>query len=94
MCSPRSPHLLVTRYGFCADMYLYIARAKRDAWDMAAEICLTQLPTLLEDPNADLQNLNLHSFPVMVISSKFFGKVDVTLEYEACTGFNMAEEFR
>ncbi|KAI8571174.1 hypothetical protein RHMOL_Rhmol01G0098100 [Rhododendron molle] len=55
MCSPRSPHLLVTRYGFCADMYLYIARAKRDAWDMAAEICLTQLPTLLEDPNADLQ---------------------------------------
>ncbi|KAG5552694.1 hypothetical protein RHGRI_010703 [Rhododendron griersonianum] len=27
----------------------------RDAWDMAAEICLTQLPTLLEDPNADFQ---------------------------------------
>ncbi|KAI8559441.1 hypothetical protein RHMOL_Rhmol04G0173900 [Rhododendron molle] len=26
-----------------------------DAWDMAAEICLTQLPTLLEDPNADFQ---------------------------------------
>ncbi|XP_058214721.1 regulatory-associated protein of TOR 1-like isoform X3 [Rhododendron vialii] len=26
-----------------------------DAWDMAAEICLSQLPTLLEDPNADFQ---------------------------------------
>ncbi|KAI8529895.1 hypothetical protein RHMOL_Rhmol11G0010300 [Rhododendron molle] len=50
-----------------------------DAWDMAAEICLTQLLTLLEDPNADLQNLNLHSFPVMVISSKFFGKPCVTV---------------
>ncbi|GFY83843.1 regulatory-associated protein of TOR 1 [Actinidia rufa] len=26
-----------------------------DAWDMAGEICLSQLPTLLEDPNADFQ---------------------------------------
>ncbi|CAH1446030.1 unnamed protein product [Lactuca virosa] len=26
-----------------------------DAWDMAAEICLSQLPTLLEDPNAEFQ---------------------------------------
>ncbi|XP_057473972.1 regulatory-associated protein of TOR 1-like isoform X2 [Actinidia eriantha] len=26
-----------------------------DAWDMAAEICLAQLPTLVEDPNADFQ---------------------------------------
>ncbi|KAL3830244.1 hypothetical protein ACJIZ3_019046 [Penstemon smallii] len=24
-----------------------------DAWDMAAEICLSQLPTLIEDPNAE-----------------------------------------
>lgn len=27
----------------------------RDAWDMAAEICLSQLPTLVEDPNAEFQ---------------------------------------
>ncbi|KAL0338105.1 UNVERIFIED_CONTAM: Regulatory-associated protein of TOR 1 [Sesamum angustifolium] len=26
-----------------------------DAWDMAAEICLSQLPTLVEDPNAEFQ---------------------------------------
>ncbi|KAM7526570.1 hypothetical protein LguiA_016472 [Lonicera macranthoides] len=26
-----------------------------DAWDMAAEICLSQLPTLLKDPNAEFQ---------------------------------------
>lgn len=26
-----------------------------DAWDMAAEICLSQLPSLVEDPNADFQ---------------------------------------
>ncbi|KAL5709830.1 Regulatory-associated protein of TOR 1 [Ranunculus cassubicifolius] len=26
-----------------------------DAWDMAAEICLTQLPLLLDDPNAEFQ---------------------------------------
>lgn len=25
----------------------------RDAWDMAAEICLSQLPALIEDPNAE-----------------------------------------
>lgn len=27
----------------------------RDAWDMAAEICLSQLPTLVDDPNAEFQ---------------------------------------
>ncbi|XP_031102794.1 regulatory-associated protein of TOR 1-like isoform X1 [Ipomoea triloba] len=26
-----------------------------DAWDMAAEICLSQLPTLVEDPNTEFQ---------------------------------------
>ncbi|TYH98493.1 hypothetical protein ES332_A11G000100v1 [Gossypium tomentosum] len=26
-----------------------------DAWDMAAEICLSQLPSLVEDPNAEFQ---------------------------------------
>ncbi|PON53561.1 Regulatory associated protein of TOR [Parasponia andersonii] len=26
-----------------------------DAWDMAAELCLSQLPSLVEDPNADFQ---------------------------------------
>ncbi|KAL3531617.1 hypothetical protein ACH5RR_005138 [Cinchona calisaya] len=26
-----------------------------DAWDMASEICLSQLPTLVEDPNAEFQ---------------------------------------
>lgn len=27
----------------------------RDAWDMAAEICLSQLPALVEDPNLEFQ---------------------------------------
>ncbi|KAL9673526.1 hypothetical protein QQ045_029785 [Rhodiola kirilowii] len=27
-----------------------------DAWDMAAEICLSQLPSLVEDPNAEFQS--------------------------------------
>ncbi|XP_044508868.1 regulatory-associated protein of TOR 1-like isoform X2 [Mangifera indica] len=27
-----------------------------DAWDMAAEICLSQLPSLVEDPNAEYQS--------------------------------------
>jgi regulator-associated protein of mTOR len=27
----------------------------RHAWDMAAEICLSQLPTLLSDPSAEFQ---------------------------------------
>ncbi|CAH9103197.1 unnamed protein product [Cuscuta europaea] len=27
-----------------------------DAWDMAAEICLSQLPTLVQDPNAEFQS--------------------------------------
>lgn len=27
----------------------------RDAWDMAAEICLSQLPSLVADPNAEYQ---------------------------------------
>ena len=44
----------------------------RDAWDMAAEICLSQLPSLVEDPNAEFQvcfysesfaNMNTQNFP-------------------------------
>ncbi|TYH08244.1 hypothetical protein ES288_A08G300800v1 [Gossypium darwinii] len=27
-----------------------------DAWDMAAEICLSHLPSLVEDPNAEFQH--------------------------------------
>jgi hypothetical protein len=27
----------------------------RDAWDMAAEICLSKLPQLISDPNAEFQ---------------------------------------
>lgn len=27
----------------------------RDAWDMAAEICLSQLKSLVDDPNAEFQ---------------------------------------
>jgi hypothetical protein len=27
----------------------------RDAWDMAAELCLSQLPSLVEDPNVEFQ---------------------------------------
>lgn len=33
----------------------FIAVIFRDAWDMAAEICLSQLPTLVDDPNAEFQ---------------------------------------
>jgi regulator-associated protein of mTOR len=29
----------------------------RDAWDMAAEICLSKLPELIADPNAEFQVL-------------------------------------
>jgi hypothetical protein len=29
----------------------------RDAWDMAAEICLSKLPQLIADPNAEFQVL-------------------------------------
>lgn len=36
---------------FSLVIYMY----GRDAWDMAAEICLSQLPTLVEDPNAEFQ---------------------------------------
>lgn len=31
----------------------------RDAWDMAAEICLAQLPTLMDDPMAEFQVCSL-----------------------------------
>ena len=31
----------------------------RDTWDMAAEICLSQLPGLVEDPNAEFQVYSL-----------------------------------
>uniref|UniRef100_A0A803MBA1 Raptor N-terminal CASPase-like domain-containing protein n=1 Tax=Chenopodium quinoa TaxID=63459 RepID=A0A803MBA1_CHEQI len=30
-------------------------QSKRDAWDMAAEICLSQLPSLVNDPTAEFQ---------------------------------------
>ena len=29
----------------------------RDAWDMAAEICLSKLPEFIADPNAEFQVL-------------------------------------
>lgn len=35
--------------------FVFILCHCRDAWDMAAEICLSQLPTLLKDPNAEFQ---------------------------------------
>ncbi|KAG2614533.1 hypothetical protein PVAP13_3NG256201 [Panicum virgatum] len=36
----------------CADLF---QRLFRDAWDMAAEICLSKLPQLIADPNAEFQ---------------------------------------
>jgi hypothetical protein len=38
-------------FSFVFGMLTYAQR--RDAWDMAAEICLSQLPSLIEDPNAE-----------------------------------------
>ncbi|KAB2090051.1 hypothetical protein ES319_A03G100900v1 [Gossypium barbadense] len=35
--------------------YSPLYHAMRDAWDMAAEICLSQLPSLVEDCNAKFQ---------------------------------------
>ncbi|PPR83893.1 hypothetical protein GOBAR_AA36820 [Gossypium barbadense] len=39
--------------------YRPLYRAMRDAWDMVAEICLSQLPSLVEDRNAEFQQLQL-----------------------------------
>lgn len=43
----------------------------RDAWDMAAEICLSQLPSLVADPNAEFQVafINNRTF-LLLINSK------------------------
>jgi hypothetical protein len=35
----------------------------RHAWDMAAEICLAQLPMLLHDPNAEFKVISNPSLP-------------------------------
>ncbi|XP_040935217.1 secretory carrier-associated membrane protein 1-like [Gossypium hirsutum] len=35
--------------------YRSLYRAMRDTWDMAAEICLSLLPSLVEDRNAEFQ---------------------------------------
>jgi hypothetical protein len=35
--------------------FLFFPLFYRDAWDMAAETCLAQLPMLLSDPNAEFQ---------------------------------------
>ncbi len=35
----------------------------RHAWDMAAEICLAQLPMLLQDPNAEFKVISNPSLP-------------------------------
>ncbi|CAN0879595.1 Regulatory-associated protein of TOR 1 [Linum grandiflorum] len=44
-----------------------------DAWDMAAEICLSQLPSLVEDPNAEFQVLlsQCHRFKALVLLGRF-----------------------
>lgn len=51
---------------FSPVVYMY----GRDAWDMAAEICLSQLPTLVEDPNAEFQvglMLTTHLICVVIV---------------------------
>ncbi|KAA0065342.1 regulatory-associated protein of TOR 1-like [Cucumis melo var. makuwa] len=44
-----------------------------DAWDMAAEICLSQLPALVEDPNLEFQVLlsQGHRFRALVLLGRF-----------------------
>ena len=40
----------------CVSIYHYFTKVQcRDAWDMAAEICLSQLPSMVEDPNSEFQ---------------------------------------
>lgn len=39
----------------------------RDAWDMAAEICLSQLPQLVEDPNAEFEVRYPYCFSYILI---------------------------
>jgi hypothetical protein len=40
----------------CLSIYHYFTKVQcRDAWDMAAEICLSQLPSMVEDPNSEFQ---------------------------------------
>ncbi|CAI7750881.1 unnamed protein product [Closterium sp. NIES-54] len=48
--APRSVSLL-----FPAPSPPFLPSPPRHAWDMAAEMCLAQLPTLLADPNAEFQ---------------------------------------
>ncbi|PPR87806.1 hypothetical protein GOBAR_AA32882 [Gossypium barbadense] len=44
-----------------------------DAWDMAAEICLSHLPSLVEDPNAEFQVWlsHCHRFHTLVLLGRF-----------------------
>nr|CAB3459136.1 unnamed protein product [Digitaria exilis] len=44
-----------------------------DAWDMAAEICLSKLPQLIADPNAEFQVLlsQSHRFRALVLLGRF-----------------------
>jgi hypothetical protein len=45
--------ILVTFYSALCSTGMLTYAQRRDAWDMAAEICLSQLPSLIEDPNAE-----------------------------------------
>jgi len=47
----------------------------RDAWDMAAELCLSQLPSLVEDPNSEFQVSGL--FFCNNSDVKFFLKLNI-----------------
>ncbi|TYJ39735.1 hypothetical protein E1A91_A04G089900v1 [Gossypium mustelinum] len=39
----------------CGSCYYSLDQKRRDAWDIAAEICLSQLPSSVEDRNAEFQ---------------------------------------
>ena len=42
-------------FNWFIDSIVDVPASFRDAWDMAAEICLSQLPALVEDPNLEFQ---------------------------------------
>lgn len=61
----------------------------RDAWDMAAEICLSQLPTLVEDPNAEFQVSIVNLFSVFSFLSVLSNRMEiVTIRYNSIVIFS------
>ncbi|CAN1142079.1 Regulatory-associated protein of TOR 1 [Linum perenne] len=69
---PQSPEFPADVFTACLTTPIKMA-LRWDAWDMAAEICLSQLPSLVEDPNAEFQVLlsQCHRFKALVLLGRF-----------------------